>query len=74
MFILINFSEDGDSYTIFTNLEIAKKAFAKAWQEVTPSTNSISLVKVEEGVEFGFNSWGDLYGAEEIETFENREE
>ena len=66
MYILINFNEGGDSYNFFTDLEEASAAFNDSKYEATMADyeTSVFLLKVQPGVEFGFGSRGDVYGAE----------
>ena len=68
MYILISFSEDGDSYNFFTDLDEASDAFSDAQYEATlgDSDSKVALLKIQPGVEFGFGQYGDVYGAEVI--------
>jgi hypothetical protein len=68
MYILISFSEDGDSYNFFTDLEKARTAFNDAQYESTLENDCplVSLLKIQPGVEFGFSDGGEVYGAEVI--------
>lgn len=72
MYILINFNEGGDSYNFFTDLEKARTAFNDSKYEATmvDYETSVFLLKVQPGVEFGFGSRGDVYGAEVIDSSE----
>jgi hypothetical protein len=68
MYILISFSEDGDSYNFFTDLDEASAAFSDAQYEATfgDSDSKVVLLKIQPGVEFGFGQYGEVYGAEVI--------
>jgi len=73
MLVLINCSYDGDSYRIFETLENANAAFLESCESglfhrvylLEPHTPS---------TEFGFGSYGDVFGANVISEFENEEE
>jgi hypothetical protein len=79
MYILIQFSEDGDSMILFNDLDKAKEKFSEARSEMdssfedefSSSIEQISLLKVEVGVEFGSGSWGDFFGGEIIDNYES---
>jgi hypothetical protein len=72
MYILIQFSEDGDSMILFNDLDKAKEKFSEARSEMDSSSiEQISLLKVEVGVEFGSGSWGDFFGGEIIDNYES---
>ena len=72
MYAVIHFSVDGDNYTIHSKLEEAKTSFAECIKYISDinSEDVVSLLSITEGEEFGFNSIGDVFGAEVIDTFE----
>lgn len=70
MYILIKFSEDGDSMILLNDLDQAKEKFSEARSEMDGTgIEQISLLKVEVGVEFGSGSWGDFFGGEIIDNY-----
>jgi hypothetical protein len=70
MYILINFNEDGDSYNFFTDLEKARTAFNDSKYNAAVCNYTVFLLKIQPGVEFGFGSRGEVYGAEVIDSSE----
>lgn len=72
MFILIEYSYDASSTTLFSDIVKATDAFNKACED--PGFNlSIYLIKPTEGVSFGFDTRDQLVGAEVIQEFINLE-
>jgi hypothetical protein len=68
MFVLINCSNDGDTYAIFNEIENARIAFEDSCKD--DSNHHVYIVKPNEfGETFGFGSWGDIFGAEVIAEF-----
>jgi hypothetical protein len=72
MFILIEYSYDASSTTLFSDIVKATDAFNKACKD--PGFNlSVYLIKPTEGVSFGFDTRDQLVGAEVIQEFINLE-
>jgi hypothetical protein len=65
MFILIEYSYDASSTTLFSDIVKANDAFDKACED--PGFNlGIYLIKPTEGVPFGFDTRDQFVGAEVI--------
>lgn len=65
--ILIMQSEDGDSYRIGKDLDKMKQRFDEAVD--TGFFRGVVLALVEENQEFGFGAYGDLFGGEVLDEY-----
>jgi hypothetical protein len=72
MFILIEYSYEASSTTLFSDIAKATDAFNKACED--PGFNlGVYLIQPTEGVPFGFDLRDQLVGAEIIQEFINPE-
>ena len=67
--ILIMQSEDGDSYRIGKDLDKMKQRFDEAVD--TGFFRGVVLALVEENQEFGFGAYGDFFGGEVLDEYNN---
>ena len=65
--ILIMQSEDGDSYRIGKDLDKMKQRFDEAVD--TGFFRGVVLALVEENQEFGFGAYGDFFGGEVLDEY-----
>lgn len=65
--ILIMQSEDGDSYRIGKDLDKMKQRFDEAVD--TGFFRGVVLALVEEHQEFGFGAYGDFFGGEVLDEY-----
>lgn len=66
MFIVINASSDGDSYSIHATEEAARQAFDE-FNENASADDTVYLAKIDNPKYFGFGARGDMFGAEVLE-------
>lgn len=73
MYVVIRSNPDGDSYHMSSSLDNARVAFSNECkiidESIIDSDECVSLLKVDEDVDFGRGSYGDWYGCEVIEEF-----
>lgn len=67
--ILVMGSEDGDSYHVGKDLDKMKERFNEAVD--TGFFRSVVLALVEEDQDFGFGAYGDFFGGEVLEEYNN---
>jgi len=65
LYVVIMMTEDGDSYNIHVDLDTAEKNFMEESEK--DFYTQVYLLKTTPGTEFGFGSYGDVYGAEIIQ-------
>ena len=68
LFMVLMRTEDGDSYNIHTKQDTAQSNFEEECDNNIHT--EVLLLELEEGKEFGFGSYGDVYGASVIDSYE----
>ena len=68
LFMVLMRAEDGDSYNIHTKQDTAQSNFEEECDNNIHT--EVLLLELEEGKEFGFGSYGDVYGASVIDSYE----
>ena len=75
MYTLIKWSPDGDRYSVFTDGVEAKIAFLDTRRSTLDDRampfSRVTLVKSNPGVDFGFGTRGELFGAELMADYTN---
>lgn len=68
MFIVIHASPDGDRYSLHATEEAARKVYEDFKDRVYGEDETVFLAKIDNPTDFGFGSYGDMYGADVLET------
>ena len=68
MFIVIHASTDGDRYSIHATEEAARKVYEDFKEGVYGEDDTVILAKINNPTDFGFGAYGDMYGADVLET------
>ena len=72
MYIVFSLAPDGDTYSLHSDLEAARKAFGEEKESIEDGEfydDSVYLASVPEGSKFGWESQWDFFGGEIIEEF-----
>ena len=72
MLILIMCHVDGDRYQLSNNLDVLKARFEKEKEEgsLGDGYSRIVLADIKPDTDFGFGAWGDFFGGEIIQEYE----
>lgn len=71
MYIVFSLAPDGDTYSLHSDLEAARKAFREEKESIEDGElydDAVYLTSVPEGSKFGWGS-GDFFGGEIISEF-----
>jgi hypothetical protein len=77
LYIVIDASSEGNSFTITPDLDEATLSYQERSTQKLNSVlddGSVSLAEVKPGDQFGFNYQGEFYGGEIITSFEKLNE